>query len=333
MLADDAVACPICGSAAPADAYTLREMLFGTREQFQYRRCPTCGVLWLVAPPDDLAPYYPQLYHGAPALPAAASPWWPGRWLRDELAGRRLFGRHRAGAKLAQVVGRELQPEVNLVRPLVRAARLRTFDDPILDVGCGPVPERLSQLARAGFRNLLGIDPMIDAEVAGGIPVRRLTIHELDGSFALMTFHHSFEHVRDPAATLRSARRLLRPGGAIIIRTPVMGSWFWDTYGRDWWELDPPRHLFVHTARSLELLGREAGLTLERTDYDSTFLEIIASDQIRRDIAWREPASCRLDLAAPAVQPAVALAKATVARLNAEGRGGRAMFVFRATSP
>jgi SAM-dependent methyltransferase len=324
--------CPVCRSSGPIEQYTLREMLFGTRERFEYLRCGACGVLWLDGPPQDLSPYYPPTYHTAKdgggigaAEPMAA------RWLREQLVSRRLFGGHRIGAALARRFGIQVSPDVGAVRPMVRGARLRSFDDPIVDVGCGPVPERLWQLSRAGFRSLLGIDPMIEGDVDDGIPVRRITIHELKGSFALLTFHHSFEHVRDPRETLVAARRLLRPGGAIVIRTPVMGTWFWDTYGKDWWELDPPRHLFVHTQRSLELLAADAGLTLERVDFESTYLEILASDQIARDIPWRDPASCLIDLTTPELQPAIAAAKATAQRLNAERRGGRASFLFRAS--
>lgn len=325
-------ACPICGSNGPIGRFTLREMLFGTRELFEYFHCGSCGVLWLDTPPEDLTPYYPPTYHTARDQPQGGpgDPF-PVRWLRGQLATRRLFGGHSIGAAVARRLGLEPRPEVGAVRPIVRAARLKSFDDPILDVGCGPVPERLWQLSRAGFRDLLGVDPMIAHEVTDGIPVRRATIHELDGAFALMTFHHSFEHVRDPRETLIAARRLLRPGGAIVIRTPVMGTWFWETYGTNWWELDPPRHLFVHTQRSLEILAAEAGLVLERVDYESTFLEILASDQIARDIPWRDPASCAGDLSATDLQPAIAAAGLTAKRLNAERRGGRASFLFRAS--
>lgn len=331
--AEGSPACPICSATNTGERYTLREMFFGTRSAFEYRRCGACGVMWLEQPPADLSPYYPGSYYTAKvAMTAGRGPFAAAaRWLDNELATRRLFGGDRFGASLARLLGRRPAPDVVAVRPMARAARLRSFQDPILDVGCGPVPERLLQLSRVGFRALTGIDPMIDGDkIVGGIPVRRLTIHEVQGSYALITFHHSFEHVRDPGATLAAAARLLRPGGAIVVRTPVMGGWFWETYGTSWWELDPPRHLFVHTRRSLELLGAAAGLDLERVDSDSTFLEILASDQITRDIPWRDPASCWNDLAAPALAASVAAAKTTVARLNAEGRGGRAGFLFRA---
>jgi SAM-dependent methyltransferase len=305
-------------------------MLFGTREAFDYLHCPACGVLWLRNPPEDLSAYYPPGYYIEPPPPATRRLPALMRWLHQEAAARRLFGGHRLAAALARKVGPPLAADVAAVRPMIRASGLRSFDDPILDVGCGPVPERLHQLAQAGFRRLLGIDPMIPASlVNGGIPVQRQALDEVAGPFALIMFHHSFEHVPDPRATLRAAAERLRPGGAILIRTPVMGTWFWETYGTSWWELDAPRHLFVHTPRSLELLGTEAGLELRDVEYDSTYLEIVASEQIARDIAWRDPASRWRDLDAPELAASVRSARETVRQLNAAGRGGRAAFLFR----
>jgi SAM-dependent methyltransferase len=325
-----AAACPVCGASEPIERHVLREMFFGTRERFDYRRCRACGVLWLEAPPDDLGPYYPPAYHTAREALPTPRPVAAARWLDRQRASRRLFGRARWAAWLARMLRRRVAPDVGAVRPLVRAAGLHSFEDPILDVGCGPVPDRLLQLARVGFTNLAGADPMIDGDrIVGGIPVSRTTIHEVEGRFALITFHHSFEHVRDPAATLASAGRLLRPGGVIVVRTPVIDGWFWEAYGSNWWELDPPRHLFVHSRRSIEIMAAAAGLVVDRVHCDSTYLEILASDQIARDIPWRDPASIWNDLTDPGLRPSIEDAHAQVARLNAEGRGGRAMFVLR----
>jgi hypothetical protein len=171
-----------------------------------------------------------------------------------------------------------------------------------------------------------------DAEYHG-IPIRRMSIAELaaeqPGRFGLITFHHSFEHVSDPRPTLAAAATLARPDGAVLIRTPVMGTWFWDHYGTSWWELDPPRHLFVHTSRSLELLARDVGLELRHTDYESTPTEIVASEQIARGIAWRDPRSFQADPEQPEGRRLYDESVELVKRLNAEGRGGRARFIFR----
>ena len=205
-----------------------------------------------------------------------------------------------------------------------------SFDDPILDVGCGWRAVNLANLQKVGFRRLLGIDPFLDGDGEyEGIPLKKRSIEEQDGAFQAITFHHSFEHVPDPAATLAAAAQRLRPGGTILIRTPVMGTWFWEKYGSAWWELDAPRHLWLHTQASLEILGRRAGLSLVDVVWDSSHLEVIASEQISRDVAWRESGSWYRDPPAGFDDETIAGYKALVTDLNREGRAGRAGFYFR----
>lgn len=328
--------CPICGNDQPKPRYFVREMLFGTREAFEYWHCQGCGVLWLGDPPADMSAHYPDAYF-AGAMPAdGPRPARGGiqRWLHGELAARKLFGGHRLTAALARRLGPPIGREVREVQGLVHETRLRSFDDPILDVGSSPRPTRAALLARAGFRNVVGIDPLLsgDSEYEG-VQLRRMTITELaeerPGRFGLITFHHSFEHVPDPAGDMLAAARLLRAGGALVIRTPIMGTWFWEQYGTSWWELDPPRHLFVHTRASLELLARGAGLALERVQFESSAVEIIASEQIVHDIPWRDPRSWFSRPPSPEKSRELDAHGELVGRLNDEGRGGRAMLLFR----
>jgi SAM-dependent methyltransferase len=188
----------------------------------------------------------------------------------------------------------------------------------------------LANLRKVGFRQLLGIDPFLegDGEYAG-IPLRRRSLEEQTGSFQAITFHHSFEHVPDPEATLVAAAKRLRPGGVVLIRTPVMGTYFWERFGTAWWELDPPRHLWVHTQASLEILARLAGLSLVDVVWDSSYLELIASEQIARDVAWRERGSWYRDPPAGFDAETIAEYQALITRLNRDGRAGRAGFYLR----
>ena len=71
------------------------------------------------------------------------------------------------------------------------------------------------------------------------------------------------------------------------------------------------------------------GLTLFETVWDSSFIEVIASDQISRDIAWREPGSWSVDPPAGYDDDAIETFTKLVADLNASGRAGRAGFYFR----
>ena len=79
----------------------------------------------------------------------------------------------------------------------------------------------------------------------------------------------------------------------------------------------------------MERVAADAGLRLVDTVWDSSFIEVIASDQISRDIAWHEPASWSESPPAGYDDETIASFKTQVADLNAAGRAGRAGFYFR----
>ena len=134
------------------------------------------------------------------------------------------------------------------------------------------------------------MDPLIDAEIdhGQGLRIHKLTLSDLEGQYALVMLHHSFEHMADPASVVREIHRLLRPGGWALIRIPVADSLAWRDYGVDWVQLDAPRHLFLHTRKSMETLARAAGLSIARVDCDGTGFQFWGSELYRQNIALRE---------------------------------------------
>lgn len=285
--------CIICGATDGSERFTLREMLYGTREEFEYLLCPSCGVLRIAAVPLDLERHYPPGYNASlvseePAVLAT------GLGRRADLARNRYasFGAGRIAARILRRWTPRRSHALRMVLPTVRAAGLRSFDEPILDVGCGSVAVNLDRLRIVGFRDLLGIDPFLEHDTTyRGIPLQRRSIHEVDGRYRLIMFNHSFEHVPDPHDVLAAARDRLVAGGVIVIRMPVMDTWLWRTYGTDWVELDAPRHLFVYTTRSVEIIARTHGLRVRETIWEGSGFGFAASEQVRRDIACLEPAS------------------------------------------
>jgi SAM-dependent methyltransferase len=304
-------------------------MLFGTREIFEYMRCPSCGVLRIVEIPADMSEYYPPDYYDGPPLqpePTATGLAGIADRAKREVA---LFGRGRVRARLLRRWASMPAPTKDQ-RLRIQRLGLSSFDDPVLDVGCGRRPAHLLTLRQMGFRNLEGIDPFLETDGAvEGIRLRRIGIGEVQGSFQTITLHHSFEHVADPRATLAAAEARLRPGGVVLIRTPVFGTWFWDRFGTAWWELDPPRHLFVHTRASLARLARDTGLEIFHIEWDSSYPELIASTQISRDVAWREPASWHTNPPAGFDDPMIERFKSRAVALNKSGDAGRAGFYLR----
>jgi hypothetical protein len=54
--------CRLCGGT-PSRTITVREMMYGTGELFDYFACSSCGCLQIARIPDDFAPYYPGDYY------------------------------------------------------------------------------------------------------------------------------------------------------------------------------------------------------------------------------------------------------------------------------
>jgi SAM-dependent methyltransferase len=320
--------CRACGEPGPGERHAIREMMFGTRQSFDYERCTACGSLSIIEIPDDLALHYPARYYSNAARVAvdAGSP--IERAVSRSAVGRRVFG-HRT--PLSRFVRRRVPAELSEVEPLIRLSGLASFDDPILDVGCGAEPYRLVIFRKLGFRRLLGIEPFISGDVHyGGVLVRRMQLDALEDPQRLIMFHHSLEHVPDPLSTLLRARDLLLPGGCILVRTPMADGWLWRTYGTSWVELDAPRHTVVFSHAGLARLADRAGFDVVATTWESGHWELIASEQYRRDIGMYEPASWFVDPDhADFDAAAIEGYRAEARRLNAAGDAGRAAIWLR----
>jgi SAM-dependent methyltransferase len=249
-------ACRICGNAAGNERHFPKEMMFGWGEAFEYVECAACGCLQILEVPADLARFYPrEAYYSfkpprRPRLPAWLL------WLRRERA-RHCLGERSIGGALLGALSRDLWHMAWMRRAGA------TLDSRILDVGCG-AGGLLLKLQRDGFRSLLGADPFIGADIdyGNGVRVLKRELAEVPGRFDLVMLHHSFEHMPDPAAALRALRGLLAPRGTLLVRIPVADSELRRRYGVNWMAWDAPRHLFLHTRRSMAVLAAGAGLEI-----------------------------------------------------------------------
>ena len=221
--------CKICRNAQNNVSHTVREMEFGIGEEFTYFQCPACGCLQLDTVPDDMGRYYPDNYFafdaagrlGAGALRRFIDP----RRVTAHLEGRGVLGR------MASWISKPLD-----YLEWIDHAEIGDTSARILDVGCGS-GRLLLRMRLGGFSRLLGIDPFINEEIRypNGVTVKKQTIGQLAEAgpdrFDLIMFHHAFEHMAEPDAVLDAARRLLAPGGCLLIAIPVVDSHPWRRYG------------------------------------------------------------------------------------------------------
>jgi SAM-dependent methyltransferase len=315
--------CRICGNPSHNRSFSAREMMFGLRHTFEYIECSDCGCLQISEVPDNLGDYYPTRYYAyeAPRLQnqGRIKAFVKSRWARFELG-------HVDG--LGFIVSRFYRAP-DYFRWL-RTAGIR-FDHSILDVGCG-AGHHLIEMRGFGYSDLTGVDPFVEADITYPTGVRILSSHldELIGQYDFIMLNHSLEHMSEPRAALRQVERLLRPGGSALIRVPVADSYAWRTYGANWLQLDPPRHLFVPTQRSIRLLAADAGLQVAKVVFDSHAVQFWGSEQYRMDIPLHDSRSYLTDpSASPFSTRDIARFDARSASLNAAADGDQACFFLK----
>jgi SAM-dependent methyltransferase len=219
-----------------------------TREQFLVVECAGCRLLRLYPRPEheQLARYYPA-----------------GYWYQPEAA---------AADRLAELWRRlALRDHLRFARRALAAA---TPGGLVLDVGCGG-GLFLRELAPAAHP-VLGLDFSLDAArvawSANGVPAVCATLAQAPlatASCSLITMYHVLEHLYDPAAYLEAARRLLKPGGRLVVQVPNASCWQFLMFGENWNGLDIPRHLLDFRERDLRLLLEHCGFEVLRAKHFS----------------------------------------------------------------
>lgn len=274
--------CRIC-HGRPASWLRVREMMYGTRKEFDYFVCDDCGCLQISEIPKDLGSFYPENYFSFSMSQKRR------RWLRDlsrkyrslyAIENKGLLGwalsRFKASDPLFSVYGR-----VGLTRK-----------NSILDVGGGGGGHART-LRELGFKQVLAIDPFIDADVIldGEVLSKKTSIFDMHQTFDLITFHHSFEHMDQQKAVLEKARDLLTKSGKILVRIPTVSSEAFDTYQENWLNLDAPRHLYLHSHKSISFLAEAAGLKVRDLWCDSSAFQFWGSEEYMADIPINDPRS------------------------------------------
>lgn len=158
-------------------------------------------------------------------------------------------------------------------------------DSEILEIGAGPTNVTSDFLATLGRLQGVDIDPDVRSNTAltAAHVVDSETYPFNDDTFDACVSNYVIEHVADPRGHLAEIRRVLRPGGVYIFRTPN----FWHYVSlishltpHSFHRLvanrlrnlpdeshDPyPTHYRLNTASAVERAAGEAGLTVERLD-------------------------------------------------------------------
>lgn len=161
----------------------------------------------------------------------------------------------------------------DLQRPLwqrfLRVLRSSCPSGRLLDVGCGAGTFLVE--ARELSYEVFGQE-VADYFVEHCRTEHGLTIHAdflenldlPDDSFDVVTAFDVIEHLPDPRAFVRQVRRLLKPGGVVMISTHDIGNLFARFYGVRWRYLHPIGHITYFTRETLGRLLNENGFRVLR---------------------------------------------------------------------
>ena len=69
-----------------------------------------------------------------------------------------------------------------------------------------------------------------------------------------------------------------------MIRIPTVSSYAWKYYGINWYQIDAPRHFYLHSVKSLKILAEKCGFYIDQIKYDSGPLQFSISENYKQDI-------------------------------------------------
>lgn len=85
-----------------------------------------------------------------------------------------------------------------------------------------------------------------------------------DNSIDFILFNHVLEHIPDDIGALKEVKRILKPGGCLILGVPNEGAWFWQTaYKLQPETLAQSDHVHFYTAKTLTAKCEEVGFDVE----------------------------------------------------------------------
>ncbi len=141
----------------------------------------------------------------------------------------------------------------------------------VLDIGCGR-SDFLSVMAGRGWE-VTGLEmnerAADYAKDALGLDVRVGTLKDQrfpNDHFDAVTLWHVFEHFRDPALLLKECRRILKPGGLLVVAIPNRASLQARLTGNGWFHLDVPYHLYHFSLGNLKKLIGKGGFKYEQVN-------------------------------------------------------------------
>jgi 2-polyprenyl-3-methyl-5-hydroxy-6-metoxy-1,4-benzoquinol methylase len=271
--------CELCGSTQARELYTARDRLSNADARFAIAECLGCGVLRTLPEMTDaqLAAFYPNDYWGG-NTPVSED--WIRKSQHEKI--RVLFACGLKGGRILDVgCGAGF---------FLRALDSERWD--AFGVEVGAAASAAAKLALGKERVFNG--SLVDAACA-------------ESFFDVVTLWSTLEHTNEPRLTLEESRRILKPGGSIIVQVPNASSYQARLFGGAWFSLDAPRHRYHFTKNTLLALLHKTGFD---TYYTTFFSRTHNSHALKQSLKFKlaggslgVAGKAMFHLAAPFIKP------------------------------
>ena len=264
--------CPLCDHPENWHYLSSSDLLYDTPGEFHVVACHSCGHHFVNPRPSlrEIGRHYPPDYapHQAENSAGLESP------TASSDAGS-LKARLRSVPGLQRFIHRLVDSRAEWIPSTEQLPRRA------LELGCAD-GRFLARLQDDGWE-CTGVE--FSPAAAARARNRGLTVYEatlestalpaasFDAFFAWMVI----EHLHDPRAVLREARRILKPGGWLVFSIPNRGCWEPWVFGRYWHAYDLPRHLQHFKPRTIRRLLADCGFTPPKIIHQRSLLNVAGS--------------------------------------------------------
>lgn len=252
-----ALHCIVCNGINFSQLFKTKDRMFNIPGLFNVKRCRGCGLVFLSPqPPQEvLKNHYPhQQYYsykleikGLSGLISKFRSYLIKHYYRPTILSKTFS---------ILVQGVPAIPQ----KPKRKQAK-------ILDVGCGS-GKTLTLLKEFGW-DVYGLEIDKNAvKIARKRGLKNIKLGEYkkiedypNNYFDCIRLYHVIEHIPDPRNCLNLIHKKLKPGGEVILGTPNYDSMVSKLFGKFWYNLDIPRHLFIFSPKTLSKIVKSEGFS------------------------------------------------------------------------
>lgn len=264
--------CEVCGSKDIQFLFKQNDKNLNINKEFSLFRCNTCNSLFPNPQPTskELEKYYPHdKYYSLKKIYSKEE----SKKTKINLFLYKLYFDLKSKKYIMKILFSPL-------KFIVRGTKIKNGDK-LLDIGCGS-GQFLYDMKEFGM-DVYGIEPgEFDKE---GKNKYKLNIKNSDlinakyskDFFDIITINHVLEHLSNPDKQIKETYRILKKGGVLIIGIPNSNSLAYRIFGKNWHQLDVPRHLCNYSDKNIKILLEKNGFMIKKIRYNSRPSQFVVS--------------------------------------------------------